>query len=127
MGAKPKNIDEYIAGFPADIQLILEQLRETISKAAPDAVEVISYSMPAYKLTGMLVWFAAHSKHVGFYPRVSGIETFKKELAQYKTSKGAVQFPFDKPLPLKLITNMVKFRVKENEQKAKVKPIRKAK
>jgi len=114
---KPVNIDEYISGFPKETQKMLEQLRATIKKAAPKADEVISYSIPAFKLNGMLVWFAAHSKHIGFYPRGSGIEAFKKELSIYKGAKGSVQFPLDKPLPLGLITKMVKFRVNENLQK----------
>ena len=118
---KPITIDEYISGFPKETQKILKQLRTTIKKTAPQADEVISYGMPAIKLNGMLVWFAAHSKHIGFYPRVSGIEAFKKELSIYKGAKGSVQFPLDKPLPLGLITKIVKFRVTENLQKAKTK------
>jgi len=118
---KHKYIDDYIASFPKGIQIILEQVRTTIRKAAPEAEEVINYGMPAFKLNGMLVWFAAHSNHIGFYPRVSGIETFKKELSIYKGAKGSVQFPLDKPLPLGLITKIVKFRVTENLQKAKTK------
>ena len=118
---KPINIDEYISGFPEETQKILEQLRATIKKAAPQADEVISYGMPAFKLNGMLAWFAAHSTHIGFYPRVSAIEAFKKELSIYKGSKGTVQFPLDKPLPLGLITKIVKFRVNENLQRTKTK------
>ncbi len=108
------DIDKYISRFPAEIEAKLEQLRANVKKAAPDAVEIISYKMPAFKLNGILVWYAAHSNHIGFYPRVSGMEAFSKELSVYKTSKGAVQFPFDKPLPLRLITKIVKFRVNEN-------------
>ena len=93
----------------------------TIKKAAPKAEEVISYGIPAFKLNGMLVWFAAYSTHVGFYPRASGIEAFKKELSIYKGAKGSVQFPLDNPLPLGLITKMVKFRVTENLQQTKTK------
>src|SRR5580700_1979802 len=107
----PKDVDEYINSFPKEIQKLLQQVRATIKKAAPKAEEVISYSMPGYKLNGMLVWFGGHSKHIGFYPRVSGMEVFKKELSVYKTSKGAVQFPTDEPLPLTLIAKIVKFRV----------------
>jgi uncharacterized protein YdhG (YjbR/CyaY superfamily) len=118
---KPNTIDEYIANFPEDVQEILWQFWETIKKAAPKADEVISYGMPAFKLNGMLVWFAAHSKHIGFYPKASGIEAFKKELSIYKGAKGSVQFPLNKPLPLGLITKIVKFRVAENLQKAKLK------
>jgi uncharacterized protein YdhG (YjbR/CyaY superfamily) len=121
MMTKPKNIDEYIAGYPKEIQKLLEQLRATIKKAAPAAEEIISYGMPAFKLNGMLVWLAAHTKHIGFYPKASGIEAFKKELSIYKGAKGSVQFPLDKPLPLGLITKIVKFRVTENLQKVKAK------
>ncbi|MBI1805501.1 MAG: DUF1801 domain-containing protein [Ignavibacteria bacterium] len=112
------DIDKYIAGFPRDTQKLLEQLRATIKKVSPQADEVISYGMPAFKLNGMLVWFAAHSKHIGFYPRVSGIKAFKKELSIFKGATGSVQFPLDKPLPLNLISRIVKFRVKENLQRA---------
>ena len=119
---KPKDIDDYIAKFPLDVQEMLQQLRDTIKKAAPGANEVISYRMPAFKLNGMLVWFAAHSKHIGFYPRASGIEAFKKDLSIYKNAKGSVQFPIDKPLPLSLITKIVRFRVKENMEKPGLKP-----
>ena len=118
---KPKDIDEYISSFPEETQKLLEQIRTTISDAAPEAVEVISYSMPAFKYNGVLVWFAAHKSHIGFYPRASGIEAFKKELSTYKKSKGAVQFPLDKPLPLELIKKIVKFRLAENLLKLKVK------
>ena len=118
---KPNNFDEYIVSYPKEVQKLLEQLRATIKKAAPQATEVISYSMPAFKLNGMLVWFAAYSKHIGFYPRISGIEAFKKELSVYKGAKGSVQFPLDKKLPLGLITKIVKFRVAENLEQAKKK------
>ncbi|TAL72206.1 MAG: hypothetical protein EPN88_05095, partial [Bacteroidetes bacterium] len=100
---------------------LLEQLRVTIKKAAPKAEEIISYGMPAFKLNGVLVWFAAHSKHIGFYPMASGIAAFKKELSIYKSAKGSIQFPLDKPLPLRLITSIVKFRVNENLQRIKTK------
>jgi uncharacterized protein YdhG (YjbR/CyaY superfamily) len=116
---KSKDIDEYISSNPKEIQKLLEQLRTTIRKAAPEAEEVISYGMPAFKLNGMLVWFAAHSKHIGFYPRVSAIKAFKKELSIYKGAKGSVQFPLGKPLPLGIVSKIVKFRVKENLEKAK--------
>lgn len=111
---KPTDVDEYITGYPKEIQKLLQQLRATVKKAAPQANEVISYGMPAFKMNGMLVWFAAHTKHIGFYPRVSGIKVFKKELSIYKGAEGSVQFPLDKPLPLGLITKIVKFRVNEN-------------
>jgi len=114
-----KNTEEYIAAFPKDKRELLEKLRTTIKKAAPAAEELISYGMPAFKLNGLLVWFAGHNKHIGFYPRVSAIEAFKKELSVYKGAKGSVQFPFDKPVPFALVTRIVKFRVKENLEKLK--------
>jgi uncharacterized protein YdhG (YjbR/CyaY superfamily) len=108
-------IDEYIRSFPANIQNILEKIRRTIRKAAPDAVEAISYQMPTFKLNGKnLVHFAAFNNHIGFYPTASGIEAFKKALANYKWSKGAVQFLIDKPVPFDLVEKIVKFRVTEN-------------
>ncbi|MFI5204803.1 MAG: iron chaperone [Flavobacteriales bacterium] len=116
-----RNVDEYIAGFTEDTRVLLEQLRATIQKAAPKAEEVISYQMPAYKLNGMLVYFAGYKNHIGFYPTASGTRVFKKEIAGYKNSKGTVQFPLNKPLPRALITKMVKFRVKENAEKAAIK------
>ena len=96
-------------------------MRAIIKKAAPKAEEVISYSMPAFKQSGILVYFAAQSKHIGFYPTASGIIDFKKELVDYKHSKGAIQFPYDKPLPVSLITQIVKFRVAEDKAKLKAK------
>ena len=108
-------IDEYIRSFPVNIQNILEKMRQTIRKAAPDAVEAISYQMPTFKLNGKnLVHFAAFNNHIGFYPTASGIEAFKKALANYKWSKGAVQFLIDKPVPFDLVEKIVKFRVTEN-------------
>lgn len=118
---KPNNIDEYIAAYPKEVQKKLEQMRSIIHKAAPGAEEVISYSMPAMKLQGLLVWFAAHTNHVGLYPKASGIAHFQKELAVYKNSKGAVQFPLDEPLPEELIKRIVKFRAEENMAKLKAK------
>jgi uncharacterized protein YdhG (YjbR/CyaY superfamily) len=112
------NIDTYISGFPKDIQLLLEQIRNTIKKAAPEATEAIKYAMPTFVLNGNLVHFAAFKNHIGFYPVPSGIEAFKKELSMYKGAKGSVQFPLDKPIPLSLISKIVKFRVKENLKKA---------
>jgi uncharacterized protein YdhG (YjbR/CyaY superfamily) len=111
---QPKSVDEYIARFPPDVQSILKQIRATIKKAAPKAEEVIRYNMPGYFLNGKLVDFAAFKNHIGFYPRASAIEQFKKELAAYKSDKGTVQFPLDEPIPYKLIQKMVEFRVKEN-------------
>jgi len=107
-------IDEYIQTFPADIQAILEELRETIRKAAPDAIEAISYQMPTFKLNGKnLVHFAAWKNHIGFYPTPSGTEAFRKELSHYKGAKGSVQFPLDEPMPLDLVAKIVRFRVEE--------------
>lgn len=119
--AKAIDVDGYIAGFPKDTQKMLKQLRETIIKATPGAEEVISYQMPAYKYHGMLVYFAGYKNHIGFYPTTSGIEAFKKELSVYKGAKGSVQFPLDKPLPLQLITKIVKFRMKGNLEAASIK------
>ena len=119
--APAKNIDEYISRFPADVQLSLEKLHKTIRSAAPKAEEVISYQMPAYKYHGIVVYFAAHKNHIGLYPTAACIEAFKKELSAYKGSRGTVQFPFDKPLPLGLISQIVKFRVKANLEKEQLK------
>ena len=116
-----ENVDSYIAIFPDEVQELLFQLRNTIQNAAPEATELISYSMPAYKLNGVLVYFAAYSKHIGFYPTSSGIAAFREELSGYKNSKGTVQFPLDKPLPVELIDRMVKYRVIENTSKLKPK------
>ncbi|MBN1316119.1 MAG: DUF1801 domain-containing protein [Anaerolineales bacterium] len=117
----PKDIDEYIAGFPQEVQEKLERLRTTIKNAAPNAIEKISYQMPTFALEGNLVHFAAYKKHIGFYPTPSGIENFKQELADFKQSKGAVQFPLDKPIPYDLIGEIVKFRVEENLKNAETK------
>ena len=115
------SIDEYIETFPEEIQVILEELRATVKAAAPDAEEKISYQMPAFALKGNLVYFAVFKNHIGFYPIPSGVHAFKKELSKYEYSKGAVRFPLDKPLPLNLISRIVKFRVAENLKKAGVK------
>ncbi|MGZ8558565.1 MAG: iron chaperone [Chitinophagaceae bacterium] len=116
-----QTINEYIAGFPKNVQDILEKLRDTIRKAAPGSEETINYAIPTFTLKGNLVHFAAFKNHIGFYPSPSGIEAFKKELSIYEGAKGSVQFPIDKPLPLSLITKIVKFRVKENLERAKAK------
>jgi len=118
---KPDNIDDYIAGFPAEVQELLEQVRLTIKNEAPQAEEVISYGMPAFKLNGILVWFAAYKNHIGFYPHSTGIVAFKKELSGYKGAKGSVQFPLNRPLPLNLIAEIVKYRIEENLHKVKMK------
>lgn len=117
----PNNIDEYIAGFPPEIQTILGKLRAAIRKAAPGALETISYQMPAYKQNGILVYFAAHKQHIGFYPTSSAILAFREELKNYKSAKGTVQFPVDKPIPLDLVSEIVKFRVQENILRAEAK------
>ena len=110
-------IGEYISGCPEDVQPLLNEIRKAISQTAPDAIEKISYKMPTYYLKGNLVHFAAQSKHIGFYPTPSGIEAFRDELKDYKTSKGAIQFPYNKALPIELIKKIVKFRVIENMSK----------
>ena len=115
----PKNFDDYLARFPKEAQQLLKKMRLTIKKAAPQAKETISYGIPAFTLNGMLVWFAAFQSHIGFYPRTSAIAAFKKELSAYKGAKGSVQFPFDEPLPLALVSRIVKFRVKQNSTKRK--------
>lgn len=109
-----KTIDEYLKAFPEEIQSILGKIRKTIRKAAPDAVEAISYQMPTFKLNGNLVHFAAFRNHIGFYPVPSGIDAFKKELAPYIAGKGTLRFPLDKPIPYDLIEKIVVFRAKEN-------------
>ena len=114
---KFNTVDEYISAFPPATQALLQQMRATIKKTAPKAEEVISYNMPGYKLQGMLVWFAGYKNHIGFYPKPSGLKAFEKELSGYKSSKGAVQFPIDEPLPLSLVTKIVKMRIKENTEK----------
>lgn len=118
----PKSMDDYIAGFPNDVQEILEKIRMTIRKAAPDAEETISYQMPTFTLKGKyLVYFAAHKKHIGLYPAPRGIEEFKEELSVYEGGKGTVRFPLDKPIPFDLISKIVKFRVKEILERAEAK------
>ena len=112
------SIDEYIATFPAETQKILQALRATIKAAAPDADEKISYQMPTFAFKGNLVHFAAHKNHIGFYPTPSGIEEFKQELSLYEGAKGSIRFPIEEPLPLELISEIVKFRVAENLNKA---------
>lgn len=117
----PQNIDEYIAGFPPDIQAKLEKIRAAIRKAAPDAEEAIKYMIPTFTLQGNLVHFAAFKNHIGFYPAPKGIEAFKDELAEYEGGKGTIQFPLDKPIPYALIGKIVKFRVQDNLERAAAK------
>jgi uncharacterized protein YdhG (YjbR/CyaY superfamily) len=114
---KYSTIDEYISSFPKNIQKMLGDVRSVIRKIAPDSVEAISYGIPTFKLNGNLVHFAAFKNHIGFYPTPNGIEEFEKELSVYKQGKGSVQFPVDKPLPLDLISKIVKYRVKKNSEK----------
>jgi uncharacterized protein YdhG (YjbR/CyaY superfamily) len=112
-----RNIDEYIAGFPKEIQDMLRQIRAAISKAAPKAEEAMKYAIPTFVLNGKnLVHFAAFKNHIGFYPTPTGIESFKKELSTYKQGKGSVQFPLDEPMPLALITRIVKFNMLRNAE-----------
>ena len=120
----PRNVDEYIAGFPDEVQVKLEKLRATIKAAAPESEEKISYQMPTFALKGNLVHFAAYENHIGFYPGSSGIEQFKAELSIYKGGKGSVQFPLDQPIPYDLIRKIVSFRVKENISRAEAKKSR---
>jgi len=113
-----RDVDEYIKAFPKDVRDLLEKMRTTIKKAAPGAVEVISYQMPTFKLKGKnLVYFAAFKNHIGFYPVPSGVAAFKEELSPYKQGKGSVQFPFDKPVPYDLVRRIVQFRAKEQQEK----------
>ncbi|HEX5481583.1 MAG TPA: DUF1801 domain-containing protein [Terriglobia bacterium] len=114
-------IDEYFSALPRTTREILEGLRKTIRQAAPGAEEVISYNMPAFKLNGMLVWYAAYKEHIGFYPKPSAIAAFQNELKGYKTSKGAIQFPLEEGIPESLVKKIVKFRIKENELALKAK------
>jgi len=116
----PRDVDEYIAGFPNEVRTILEKVRTTIRKAAPGAQEKISYRIPTFTLDGKyLIYFAAFQKHVGLYPAPRGAEEFQEQLAAYGGGKGTVQFPFDKPIPFGLITRIIKFRIKENLARAK--------
>jgi len=114
----PKSTEEYISNFPKEVQLLLQEVRKTIKKVAPEAEESISYGMPAYKLIKKpLVYFAGYKNHIGFYATPTGHIEFAKELSKYKQGKGSVQFPINEPLPLELITRMIQFRVKENLNK----------
>jgi len=120
-GIKFKTVDEYVSTFPASTKKILQAVRKTIKAAAPQAEDVISYNMPAVKQNGILVYYAAYENHIGFYPTSSPIKVFEKQLSDYKFSKGAIQFPIDKPMPLDLITKIVKYRLKETQEKQKAK------
>lgn len=114
-----KTIDEYIATFPKETQKILEEIRATIKAAAPDAEEKISYQMPTFFLNGNLIHFAAFKNHIGIYPTPSGTQAFKDEISRYQGAKGSIRLPIDEPMPLELISRIVKFRVAENSTKAK--------
>ena len=122
----PESIDGYIAGFPPAVQEILEKIRMAIRKAAPDADETIKYQIPTFTLKGNLVHFGAFKKHIGFYPTPTGIEEFNDELAVHESSKGAVQFPLDRPIPFDLISKIVKVRVRENLERAAAKERKKS-
>ncbi len=115
------NIDEYIEQFPANVQAILQKLRTIIKKTAPAAEELISYQMPAFKYHGMLVYFAGYKNHIGFYPTSSPMKVFRDRLTNYKTSKGAIQFPINEAIPITLVKDIVKFRIKENLEKENAK------
>jgi uncharacterized protein YdhG (YjbR/CyaY superfamily) len=115
------DVDKYIAGFPTDVQMILEKIRKTIQKAAPDAKETIKYQIPTFTLNGNLVHFAAYKNHIGFYPAPGGIVEFKDELSKYERSKGTIRFPLNKSIPYRLISRIVKYRVKENMNRVAVK------
>jgi uncharacterized protein YdhG (YjbR/CyaY superfamily) len=126
-GTKFESVHQYFSVFPAKTKARLKEMKTIIQEAAPGAEEVISYNMPAFKQHSVLVYYAAYEKHLGFYPTGSGIAAFQKEISAYKNSKGAVQFPLDEPLPKALITKMVKFRVKEDKEKANEKAKKKNK
>lgn len=121
MSKRYTSVEEYLADQPDELREKLEGLRLTIKRAAPGAVERISYNMPAYDLRGILVYFAAHRGHIGLYPTASGVKAFEKEIAAYESSKGAIQFPLDRPLPKTLIAKIVKYRLKQNLEKASAK------
>jgi uncharacterized protein YdhG (YjbR/CyaY superfamily) len=115
------NVDEYLAGFTGEIRQKLDQLRALIRSAAPDAEEGIGYGMPAYKMNGILVYFAGTKSHIGFYPTGSGVAQFQHDLTGYSVSKGTIRFPIAQPLPVELIKRIVRFRLEENREKATLK------
>lgn len=121
MNPKPTSVEEYFSWFSPEIQAKLQQIRDTLRAALPEAKEVISYHMPAFKTTEVLVYYAAAKSHLGYYPTNSGVEEFKKELAEYVTSKGAIQFPYDVELPLDLIAQIAQFRAEEAKCRAELK------
>jgi uncharacterized protein YdhG (YjbR/CyaY superfamily) len=121
MNPKPISVEEYFTWFPPEIQSKLKQIQETLRTALPEAIEVISYHMPAFKTTEVLVYYAAAKSHLGYYPTNSGVMEFKKELAAFVTSKGAIQFPYDQDLPLELIAQIAQFRAEEAKVRATLK------
>ena len=123
--ATPKTIDEYISGFPPDVQAVLQKVRRVVRSAAPDAQETIGYQIPAFKLNGVLVYFAAFKKHIGFYPPIRGDAGLKKAVSAYVGAKGNLRFPLDQPIPFDLIKRITKFRLKQNLAKTKSKDKRK--
>jgi len=118
---KPQTIDAYIADFPEAVQALLEQMRKTITKAAPKAEEAMAYGIPTFKLNGNLVHFGGFKHHIGFYPAPTGLKEFEQELSVYKGAKGSVQFPIDQPLPLELVTRIVQYRVQQAMEKGETK------
>jgi uncharacterized protein YdhG (YjbR/CyaY superfamily) len=114
----PATIDEYIAAFPPDVQLILQEIRSTIKRAVPQAEEKISYKMPAFTMGGVLIYFAAFKKHIGVFPPVRGDQKLSKQISRYRGEKGNLKFPLDEPIPYELISRIVKFRVKEQAEKS---------
>lgn len=116
---KYSNIDEYILSFPPEVQILLKMMRKTIHQAAPEAGEKIGYGIPTFTFRGNLVHFGGFKDHIGFFPTSSGVEAFKKELGDYAVTKGTIRFPIDKPLPMDLITKIVKFRLKQNLERKK--------
>jgi len=121
MNPKPTSVEEYFSRFSPEIQAKLQQIRDTLRAALPGAKEVISYHMPAFKTTEVLVYYAAAKSHLGYYPTNSGVEEFKKELAEYVTSKGAIQFPYDRELPFELIAQIAQFRAEQAKHRAQLK------
>ena len=117
--AMPKTIDEYISAFSPEVRAILQEVRQVVRSAAPDAQEAISYNIPAFKLNGVLVYFAAFKKHIGFYPPIRGDSRLEKAVSQYAGEKGNLRFPLDQPIPYALIERITKLRVKQNLAKAK--------
>jgi len=117
----PNSIDDHISAFPPETQHLLQQVRDTIKAVAPEATETISYGIPTFQFHGNLVHFAGYAHHIGFYPGASSIREFTKDLSGYKTSKGTIQFPLDKPIPFDLVRRITEFRLAENLEKAKEK------